>query len=226
MILQKIKYKLQLFCEKQRLRRIVKIGKKCTIFHSSFEGYNTVFRNCYIYNSFIGWGTYVGDGSHIASTRIGRFCSIAENVRVIIGNHPTSVFVTTYPSFYYNTDTEIGFSFHKGMPLFEGLNKYPKGENDYHVVIGNDVWIGCNCLIIEGVKIGDGAIIGAGAVVTKDVPPYSIVAGVPAKVIKYRFTEEQISSLEKIKWWDWHIEKIIVNYRDFSNIDNFIRKYK
>lgn len=226
MILNKIKNRLLLLFEKHRLKRKVRIGKGCTILQSTFEGYNTIFKNSSVYKSYIGMGTYVGDCSHIVSTKIGRFCSIAENVRVLIGNHPTSVFVTTYPSFYYNTDSQIGFTFHKGEPIFKGLNKYPPGESDYHVVIGNDVWIGCNCLIIEGVKIGDGAVIGAGAVVTKDVAPYSVVAGVPAKVIKYRFMEEQISFLLKIEWWNWPVNKIEDNYMSFSNINDFINKYK
>ena len=224
-IFRKIRYRLSLVFERWKLTRKVRIGRNCIVRQSSFEGYNTVFNKCSVVNSFIGLGTYVGDCSYIASTKIGRFCSIAENVRIVIGNHPTSVFVTTYPSFYYNTESQIGYTFHKGNPLFMGLNKFPKGESDFHVIIGNDVWIGCNCLIIEGVKIGDGAIIGAGAVVTKDVPPYSIVAGVPAKVIKYRFSEEQISMLDRIKWWNWPVDKIAENYQDFADIDVFIKKY-
>lgn len=202
------------------------INKGCSISNSSFEGYNTVNCGSCIIKSKFGFGTYIGDDSHISNARVGKFCSIAENVRIVIGNHPTSVFVTTFPSFYYDTESQLGFTYHKGKPIYQGLRKFPQGEKEYQVVIGNDVWIGCNSLILGGVKIGNGAIIGAGAVVTKDVPPYSVVVGVPAKVIKYRFSEEQIEQLEMIKWWNWPIEYIERHYLDFSNIDDFIKKYK
>lgn len=225
MILHKIKHRLLLLFEKWKLKNRVRIGNNCTIVQSSFEGHNTVFKNCCILKSMIGFGTYVGDGSFVASAKIGRFSSIAENLRIVIGNHPTKDFVTTYPSFYYNTSSQIGYTFHKGEPIFKGLEKFPKGEKKFHVIIGNDVWIGCNCLIMEGVKIGDGAIIGAGAVVTKDVPPYSVVVGVPAKVIKFRFSEEQIQALDSIKWWNWPIETIEERYLAFSSIDDFLLKY-
>lgn len=225
MIIHKIRHRLLLLYEKWKLRNRVRIGKDCSISQSLFEGHNTVFKNCVVLNSSIGLGTYIGDNSFIASSKIGRFCSIAENVRIVIGNHPTTDFVTTFPSFYYNTESQIGYTFHEGTPIFKGLNKFPIGEKKYHVIIGNDVWIGCNCLILEGVMIGDGAIIGAGAVVTKDVPPYSVVVGVPAKVIKYRFSEKQIRALEKTHWWDWPIETIKKRYLAFSNIDDFLLKY-
>ncbi len=143
-------------------------------------------------------------------------------MRIAIGNHPTSVFVTTFPSFYYNTESQKGFTFHKDKPIYEGLNKYPDEDKKYQVVIGNDVWIGCNSIILGGIKIGDGAIVGAGAVVTRDVAPYSIVAGVPAKVIKYRFTDEQIEFLDSLKWWDKppvEIEKI---YHSFIDVEKYI----
>lgn len=222
MMLGKIKTKILHFIQRKQLSNNVRIGKNCIVNQSFLEGYNTIFRNSAVIESSVGFGTYIGDGSYISNAKVGRFCSIAENVRIAIGNHPTSVFVTTFPSFYYNTESQIGFTFHKSIPIYEGFKKYPEEDKNYQVVIGNDVWIGCNSIILGGVKIGDGAIIGAGAVVTKDVAPYSIVAGVPAKVIKYRFTEEQIDILESIKWWEWPIEKIQNNYLLFSNIDSFI----
>ena len=91
--------------------------------------------------------------------------------------------------------------------------------------IGNDVWIGRNVIITNGASIGNGAIIGAGSVVTKDIPDYAIAVGNPARVIRYRFTPEQIEQLNKIKWWDWPVEKIKGAYQDFKNIDTFIEKY-
>ena len=221
-----IKYRIRSIIDHTRLRGKVNLGEKCFVSNSAFEGYNTVNNNCSVIQSSLGIGTYIGDGTYISSTRIGKFCSIAENVRIAIGNHPSSIFVSTFPSFYYNTEPQIGFSFHKGKPTFDGLKKFPLGENEYQVSIGNDVWIGCNSLILGGVSIGNGAIIGAGAVVTKDVPPYSVVAGVPAKVIKYRFTREQIDFLEKIQWWNWPMEKIQKDYMFFSNIEDFIKQFK
>lgn len=94
------------------------------------------------------------------------------------------------------------------------------------VRIGNDVWIGANAVILPGVTVGDGAVIAAGAVVTKDVKPYSIVGGVPAKLIKYRFEPWQIELLLKLKWWDWPLEKIKENITLFQNPKKFFEEYK
>lgn len=96
-----------------------------------------------------------------------------------------------------------------------------------NIVIENDVWIGAHSTIMSGIKIGNGAVIGATSTITKDVPPYAIVAGNPAKLIRYRFTEEQIISLLKIKWWDWHEQKIKDEAIDMwsTNIDEFIKKH-
>lgn len=225
MIFDRIRNKVIRFLKAGKSKDKVRIFRNCTVNNTIFEGKNTIYSNSIICNSAIGLCTYIGDGAHISNTRIGRFCSVAENVKVAIGNHPTSVFVTTFPSFYYNTNSQIGYTFHKGKPLFDGLKKFPDGENKYQVVIGHDVWIGTNSIIMGGVKIGDGAIIGAGAVITKDVAPFSVVAGVPAKVIKYRFTEKQIQFLERIRWWEWPIEKIEKEYMAFTDINEFITKF-
>lgn len=146
----RIHQKINSFIVRRQLRGLVKIHNNCNVCQSSFEGYNTIFDNCSIMKSHLGQGTYVGDGSYFSSTKIGRYCSIAENVRTAVGNHPTSIFVTTYPSFYYNTASQIGYTFHHGAPIFSGLNKIVKGEDKYQIVIGNDVWLGCNCLILGG----------------------------------------------------------------------------
>lgn len=126
--------------------------------------------------------------------KIGDFCSIAANVQIILGGEHRKEWITTYP---FNV-------------IFEEATNYsghPSTKGD--VIIGNDVWIGQNVIILSGVKIGDGAIIGAGSIVTKDVPAYSIVGGNPARLIKYRFSEEEIIMLEEIAWWNWPKEKII-----------------
>lgn len=157
---------------------------------------------------------------------IGRYCSINGTARVW-NNHPTR-FITTHPLL----DHPLFNNWEDYIEKRELVKKYGNNcENvDYEnseirknkkVVIGNDVWIGANVCIMPGVCIGDGAILAAGAVVTKDVEPYAIVGGVPAKVIKYRFLPEQIEKLLKIKWWDWPLEKIEKYIEKFYSVEDF-----
>ena len=125
---------------------------------------------------------------------IGRFCSIAIDVTISLGNHRTDI-VSTYP-------------FSTLAPWWPEASGYPDRTTSGDVVIGNDVWIGKGVFISSGVTVGDGAVLAAGSVVTRDVPPYAIVGGVPAKVIKYRFSPEVIASLLNIAWWDWSDEEV------------------
>ena len=124
---------------------------------------------------------------------IGRFCSIAHGVNILLGGEHRSDWCTTYP-------------FQAMMKEFEYIEGYPRSKGN--IVIGNDVWIGMDSKILSGVHIGDGSIISAGAVVTKDVEPYSIVGGVPAKTIRKRFDDKTIRRLEEIQWWNWSNEQI------------------
>ena len=132
-------------------------------------------------------------GENQVPLKIGKFCSIAQGVTILLGGGHRPDWITTYP-FSYIFDE---FKNTPGLPATKG-----------GVVIGNDVWIGMNTLILSGIQIGDGAIIGAHSVVTKDVEPYTIVAGNPAKVIRKRFDQETIDALLRIKWWNWDIHKI------------------
>ena len=127
-------------------------------------------------------------------TRIGSFCSIASNVCIGAGQHPTN-WLSTHPFQYQNC-----FAI-KPKSHYEFTRYKP-------VTIGNDVWIGTNVIIMGGLTIHDGAIIGSGAVVTKDVEPYAIVGGVPAEIIKYRFDKDIIDKLLELKWWDLSDEQI------------------
>ncbi len=132
---------------------------------------------------------------------IGKFCSIACGARFIFNsaNHAmTSLSTYPFPLFF----EEWGL---------ERKNVTDSWDNKGDIVIGNDVWIGYEAVIMAGVSVGDGAIIGTRALVTKDVPPYTIVGGVPAKAIRKRFSEETISSLLEIKWWNWSKERIAEN---------------
>lgn len=207
-----------------RNRNKVKIGSHCKIVNTSFEGKNSVADGTKLINCHFGIGSYISKEASLSYVKVGRFCSIADSVSVCLGNHPIN-YVSTHPAFYYNTESQIGWSYYQGEPLFKDIYRHPIGENYYQIVIGNDVWIGSHALLMGGVRIGDGAIIAAGAVVTKDVEPYAIVGGVPAKLIKKRFSDSIINSLLKIGWWDKSYSEIERNKNLFIDIDNFIRKY-
>jgi acetyltransferase-like isoleucine patch superfamily enzyme len=144
---------------------------------------------------------------------IGNFCSIAKGVTMITGGiHPVN-WISTYP---FRIHFRLNGAYQDGMPSTNG-----------NIIIGNDVFIGTDAVIFSGVKIGDGAVIGARAVVTNDIPPYAIAAGVPAKVIKYRFNKTIISNLLAIKWWEWPDNDIIkiIPLLSSDKIDVFLNKY-
>ena len=203
---------------------LTSLGYKTKLINSYFEDNNAVFSNSIISNCNIGRCTYISHNCSLVNVNIGRFCSIANDVHTCNGQHPTSKFVTTFPSFYYNTEGQIGFTFHKDDPLFDTV-RYASGSNQFEIIIGNDVWIGSHVLIMPGVTIGDGAIVAAGSVVSKDVEPYAIVGGVPAKLIKKRFTDSQIKCLLEVKWWNKSIDEIRKNYKEYSDINNFLSQY-
>ena len=137
---------------------------------------------------------------------IGKFCAIAAETKFIMtGDHKMDAF-STFPFPIFGHGWEKAYAI-KDLPV--------KGD----IIIGNDVWLGYDCLIKNGVTIGNGAIIASRAVVTKDVPAYSIVAGNPAKVVKLRFDQETIEKLEAIAWWNWDIEKITRNLKAISHLD-------
>ncbi|MCS0654754.1 CatB-related O-acetyltransferase [Cytobacillus firmus] len=180
------------------------------------------------YNAFeiskIGGFTYMQGGTFFAVESIGRFCSLAAGVYTGPAEHPSS-FLSSSPFFYTNTNsgkwpTSDKFKkfIDKNKDQIEKTNNIRSNvtRNNSKIIIGNDVWIGLNVTILRGVKIGDGAIIASGAVVSKDVPPYAIVGGVPAKIIKYRFDADVIYSLLQIKWWEYQVE--ILEDMDWSNI--------
>lgn len=134
-------------------------------------------------------------------SRIGKFCSIAPNVSIGTTSHPTN-YLSTSPIPYKDIDTITdGLVFPDDRKV-----SYTYSEP---VTIGNDVWIGLNVVIMDGVTVGDGAVIGAGAVVTRDVPPYAIALGIPARVVKYRFDEQTVARLLRVRWWDQPDEVIL-----------------
>ncbi|WP_018757571.1 CatB-related O-acetyltransferase [Paenibacillus terrigena] len=176
--------------------------------NSIFLGNNVINEKVVFQNSSIGFGSFIGGESFMDGTKIGRYCSIGPRVKVVAGMHPTHTFVSTHPAFY-SLLKQSGFSY-VNKQRFEEI-KYAAQDGCY-VSIGNDVWIGADVRILGGVSIGDGAIVGANALVTADVEPYSIVAGTPAKHIRYRFTQDEIEFLVCLQWWNkseaWLMEHV------------------
>lgn len=168
----------------------VRVNKLAYIKNSTFKGNNYVDRFCKIRNSTIGEYSYIGFSSDFNNVEIGNYCSISSDVKIGLGKHPVDHFSSS-PVFYSNNNP---FGIREAYSSFD--------ENSKKTLIGHDVWVGANVIIMDGVEIGTGAIIAAGAVVTKNVSPYEIVGGVPAKTIKKRFDETTISQLLSSKWWE------------------------
>ena len=164
----------------------VKIGKNVRICN-----------NCIINHSSIGSYTYLNYGTLIQHTTIGNYCSISHNVKMGLGAHPLDLFSTS--PIFYKVKNALGVNV---------VDEDIKFKEYAPITIGNDVWIGSDVIIMDGVEIGNGAVVAAGAVVTKNVPAYAIMGGVPAKLIKYRFSESKISSLERSKWWEDNPKKV------------------
>lgn len=202
-------FKTQILLYKSKNKHL-KIGVYSYLFKVKIGNYNTIYENVKINNSKIGNYVYISNDCRINTTTIGNFCSIGPSVRIGLGAHPTD-HLSTFPAFY-SKKTRCQIS-------FVNENKFEEYGN---VEIGNDVWIGYNAIIMSGVKIGNGAIVAAGAIVTKDVNPYSIVGGIPAKHIKYRFSESDIEKILLLKWWDNDIKWIKENASQFYNVNNFL----
>lgn len=188
------------------------IRKICgkAISNCKFEKPSKVEAQSTVINTSFGRYTYCGYGCQILNAKIGRFCSISDNVSIGAANHPID-WISTSPAFYFGRDS-----------IPKNLAKLQFIPDAAITVIGNDVWIGRGAYIKEGVTIGDGAIIGMGSVVTKDVGPYEIVAGNPAKKIRNRFDEQTIEKLLTIRWWNYEIEQLEKVSDKINSIESFI----
>lgn len=195
----------------------MKKGFLVRIKKSNFEGNNYVGNFSHIVNSYFGFNSYCGSRCSLVNTKVGRYTSIASKVEVVFGKHPTSKWVSTHPSFY-STSAPTGLSYTKENRFEENSYAIP----GYFVNVGNDVWIGHDVKLMEGITIGDGAIIATGAVVSSDVPPYSIVGGIPSKIIKRRFSEEEIQFLLNLRWW----EKDSVWIKEHANLFDDVAKMR
>ena len=204
---------------KRVLTRLKYAGRKVRIdsgaevsLGNCYGGCNRIGRNSSFFGS-IGHASYIGSDCRISGD-IGKFSCIASNVVTAVGRHPTSNFVSIHPAFYSPDLKRCGLSF-CDTPCFE--------ESKGRITIGNDVWIGTGAILLDGVKIGDGAIVAAGAVVSRNVEPYSIVAGVPARELRKRFSQEEILQLQELQWWNKPEEWLRANGKKFSSAEALLQ---
>lgn len=196
--------------------RILSIIKTYTVYSNNVNRKTKIGKHVVIHKgTVIGVGVDINDYSYISApgvvienTSIGKFCSIALGVKIGLSSHNYN-YVTTHPF------------------ILEG-KLIAKNQESHGIItktiIGNDVWIAADAIIFSGIKIGDGAVIASGSIVTKDVPNYTIVAGVPAKIMKKRFNDHTIKRLMDIKWWNWDNDKINENLKLFKDTEKFIKK--
>lgn len=187
-------------------RREAQIGRRCE-----------VLANTRIEYAALGDYSYLGENCEVADAAIGKFTAIANSVRIGAPNHPMnrpSQHRFTYVPEYYEASASRDRDFFADC----------RGDR---VIVGNDVWIGHAAILLPGVNVGDGAVIAAGAVVSRDVAPYTIVGGVPARPIRKRFDDAVAASLRRIAWWDWPDELIFERLADFRSeaIEEFCRRY-
>ncbi len=161
--------------------------------------------------------SYTGQNCIVQNTSIGKFSNIAAHVRIGPTDHPME-----RPTLHHFTYRRRMF----GMDETDDLAFF-QHRHAQRCTIGHDTWLGHGVIVMNGVHIGHGAVVGSGAVVTRDIPPYAVAVGVPAKIVKYRFTPEQIKALLELNWWDWSHERIKERFDSFcGSIDDFLTLWK
>ena len=189
----------------------IRIGYMAFARRCSFGKNVTIYSFARLDSVTIGDMSYVSRDARIANVDIGKFACIGPETLLGLGRHPTRDFVSSHPAFYSTRrQAQITFVAKAGFGEFERIK------------IGNDVWVGARAIIMDGVSIGDGAVVAAGAIVTKDVAPYAIVAGSPARVLRYRFSPEQITQLLAIAWWDRPLQWLQEHAGEFADARLFI----
>ena len=192
------------------------VGDFSRVTDSKLLGFNRVDRNSLVYFSNFEEFSYLGSNSVVMHSDIGKFCSLSWGITIGPANHDYD-YITSH-DFLYNDFYKIKPE--NEQPIYDRFNERTK--------IGNDVWIGTNSTILNGLSIGNGVVVGANAIVTKDIPPYAIVVGNPGKIVGYRFSDDIISQLLELEWWHLPRETISENFQLFKskNIKDLIQKLK
>ena len=201
-----------------RLSETPWIDPTATVSDSVLGKYTEVGAGCHVAHSTLGDYSYCVENTQIAYAAIGKFANIAAHVRIYASKHPmqlASLHHFTYRSSWY----------------FEGVadnTEFFDWRAEHAITIGHDTWIGHGAVVMPGVAVGNGAIVGSNAVVTKDVAPYTIVGGVPAKTIRARFDDTIAGRMEKLAWWDWPHEQLRDRMQDFRTLPaaEFLDRYE
>jgi acetyltransferase-like isoleucine patch superfamily enzyme len=191
------------------IEKNVVISDLAKVSDSILKYYSRIKDNSELHTSVLGEYSYISQFSIVNKSTIGKFCSIANGCYIGLWEHDTAV--STHSFYLYE---------HSGN-FVEGCTNYQK--DSIETLIGHDVWVGANAVIKKGVSVSNGAIIGASSVVTKDVPPYAIVVGNPARIINYRFSEEEVKWLLDLKWWDFSRDQLkeLISKGAFKSFDIF-----
>lgn len=194
-----------------KVGKCCKVEKFCKLKSTILDANVSVGSHSRLNNVEIGQFSYLANHANLHNAAIGRFCSIGPYVVNHLGNHPTRKFVSTSPAFYM-----------PNAPIPSFVKKEVFSSYGGRVMIGNDIWIGEQVLLMDGVSVGDGAVVAARSIVTRDVPPYAIVGGAPARLIRYRFTPDVIETLLRFRWWNKDLKWIASNVEYFSDINQFM----
>jgi len=188
----------------------LRIGYMAVAKRTQFGRFNTLYDQVYLDGVTIGDMSYVSRGTRIVNATIGKFTCIGPESLVGLGRHPTEGFISSHPAFYSLLE--------QSQKSFVDEQKFDEFQP---IVIGSDVWLGARVIVLDGAEIGDGAIVAAGSVVSGKIPPYAIVGGMPARLIRIRFDEETVAQLLRDRWWDLNFETLRDNSKAFESVDAY-----